>query len=347
MGSFVATGTATVSEDGTVLRSDPGMGILKGGWHCGGNPAGAGAAHNCPECKKCDNSSCVPDDGAGCDDHDACTSADGKNQGADKCNGGSCQGKKIDFPEHDGGFAEDVNVPTDLIEKVDAVLHRIPGLDAIHLEEAKGGVEAKVKDCCEKSKGIVPSGIKEVAATASLKAKVKGLTLYGPPTISRPYNLGFGSGDFDLQLGVKVDGDFTLSGKGGRRSDLCKDKDCFYGEIKGTVTVVLKATASAVICFKGGWPGAARECGSVEITPVSFSFPISAALSKNQPECGSDTHGSINFGKVKFKISVGFGITDPPVGSSGEAEFEGFKVSFPPGKFEYSYTITDGYTISF
>jgi sugar lactone lactonase YvrE len=347
MGSFVATGTATVSEDGTLLRSDPGMGILKGGWHCGGNPAGAGAAHNCPECKKCDGSTCVPDDGASCDDHDLCTSSDGKNQGPDKCQGGSCQGKKIDFPERDAGFSEDVNVPTDLIEKVDAAIHRIPGLDAITLEEAKAGVEGKVKDCCEKSKGVVSSGIKEVAVTAELKAKVKGLTVYGPPTISRPFNFGFGSGTIDLQLGVKVDGDFTISGKGGHRQDLCKDKDCFFGEIKGATNVTLKATASAVVCFTGSWPGSSRECGSVEITPLSFSSSLSVTLSKNQPECGSDTHGNVSFGNLKFKISIGFGITDPPAGSSGTAEYEGWKITFPPGKIEYSHTILDAFTIPF
>jgi hypothetical protein len=63
MGSFVATGTATVSEDGTVIRSDPGMGIVKGGWHCGGNPSGSGTTHNCPTCKKCVTPNCVADDG--------------------------------------------------------------------------------------------------------------------------------------------------------------------------------------------------------------------------------------------------------------------------------------------
>jgi hypothetical protein len=39
LGQFVSIGTGTVSEDGTVVRSDTGVGIIKGGWHCGGNPA--------------------------------------------------------------------------------------------------------------------------------------------------------------------------------------------------------------------------------------------------------------------------------------------------------------------
>ncbi len=38
LGAFVAIGTGTVSEDGTVIRSDPGFGIVKAGWHCAAPP---------------------------------------------------------------------------------------------------------------------------------------------------------------------------------------------------------------------------------------------------------------------------------------------------------------------
>ncbi len=61
MGSFVATGTATVSDDGSVLTSDPGTGIVKGGWHCGGNPSTAGTAAKCPDCARCDGRICKTD----------------------------------------------------------------------------------------------------------------------------------------------------------------------------------------------------------------------------------------------------------------------------------------------
>ncbi|MGB0386948.1 MAG: hypothetical protein ACPGWR_19205 [Ardenticatenaceae bacterium] len=39
LAQFVSIGTATVSNDGTMLVSDPGVGVVKAGWHCGGNPA--------------------------------------------------------------------------------------------------------------------------------------------------------------------------------------------------------------------------------------------------------------------------------------------------------------------
>jgi Glucodextranase, domain B/Carboxypeptidase regulatory-like domain len=44
MGLFVSIGTATVSLDGRLLRSDPGIGVVEAGWECGGNPQPAGGA---------------------------------------------------------------------------------------------------------------------------------------------------------------------------------------------------------------------------------------------------------------------------------------------------------------
>ncbi len=61
LASFVAIGSGTVSEDGSVIKSDPGVGVLKAGWHCGGNPNPTGSAGTCQECEKCQGSGCVSD----------------------------------------------------------------------------------------------------------------------------------------------------------------------------------------------------------------------------------------------------------------------------------------------
>jgi hypothetical protein len=57
---FVAIGTATVSDDGSVIASDPGTGVLKAGWHCGGDPNAAGSAGSCGDCAVCVGTQCVP-----------------------------------------------------------------------------------------------------------------------------------------------------------------------------------------------------------------------------------------------------------------------------------------------
>jgi hypothetical protein len=58
---FVAIGTATVSDDGSIIASDPGVGVLKAGWHCGGDPNASGHVADCGECNICKGDHCEPD----------------------------------------------------------------------------------------------------------------------------------------------------------------------------------------------------------------------------------------------------------------------------------------------
>jgi hypothetical protein len=44
LGRFVSIGPGTVSEDGSVITSNPGFGIIKGGWHCAGPARPTGGA---------------------------------------------------------------------------------------------------------------------------------------------------------------------------------------------------------------------------------------------------------------------------------------------------------------
>jgi len=53
IGSFVAIGTGTVSDDGQAIRSNPGVGVLKAGWHCGGDPQTRGTVADCGLCRIC------------------------------------------------------------------------------------------------------------------------------------------------------------------------------------------------------------------------------------------------------------------------------------------------------
>ena len=61
LAAFVSIGTGTVSADGALITSDPGVGVIKAGWHCGGNPNPVGSAGTCPTCQKCVGAQCVTD----------------------------------------------------------------------------------------------------------------------------------------------------------------------------------------------------------------------------------------------------------------------------------------------
>jgi hypothetical protein len=80
LGYFVSIGPGTVSDDGTVITSNAGVGILKAGWHCNGVPKASGTGDACPDCKKCDGVDCVkspicdfcPAVGSACDGQGHC-----------------------------------------------------------------------------------------------------------------------------------------------------------------------------------------------------------------------------------------------------------------------------------
>ncbi|WP_445370984.1 carboxypeptidase-like regulatory domain-containing protein [Methylomonas sp. HW2-6] len=60
---FVAIGLGTVAADGSVIKSNEGVGVIKAGWHCGSQPGGSGCASSPGECQKCvGNCQIVPDD---------------------------------------------------------------------------------------------------------------------------------------------------------------------------------------------------------------------------------------------------------------------------------------------
>jgi hypothetical protein len=86
LGQFVSIGTGTVSEDGSVVRSDPGAGLIKGGWHAQGNPQPFATTSRCGDCKRQQGSACVIDPNHNLlpctDDRNPCT--------YDICVGGIC-----------------------------------------------------------------------------------------------------------------------------------------------------------------------------------------------------------------------------------------------------------------
>jgi hypothetical protein len=95
LGMFVAIGAATVSDDGSMIASNPGVGVLKAGWHCGGDPAANGTVADCPDCKLCLNNNCNnPDpnqEGMPCKgdpNNPACT--------IDRCTNSNCDHTQID-----------------------------------------------------------------------------------------------------------------------------------------------------------------------------------------------------------------------------------------------------------
>ncbi|MCX6599191.1 MAG: hypothetical protein NTV70_22795 [Acidobacteria bacterium] len=109
IGSFVAIGTGQVSDDGLIIRSSTGVGVLKAGWHCGGDPISGGAVAQCPICFFCPGSlsNCQPQgNGTPCGNGGTCQFGRGCVGGGGcpvgytlNSNGQCCQGSMCSPPE--------------------------------------------------------------------------------------------------------------------------------------------------------------------------------------------------------------------------------------------------------
>lgn len=107
LNSFVSIGPGTVSDDGSRLVSNPGVGVVKAGWHCGGNPVVTGASYDCDQCEICDGGDCVPVEARGlipCDDLTRCTVND-------VCEGGDCEGEDVVVQSLTGPCAVGIQEP--------------------------------------------------------------------------------------------------------------------------------------------------------------------------------------------------------------------------------------------
>ena len=109
LGRFVGIGHGTVSDDGTVIASNPGVGVVEAGWHCGADPEDdAGATHTCPTCQECTGDSCglptAPSLKATCNDGDRCTIND-------RCQQGVCRGDFVRIEEIQGPCVVAVDEP--------------------------------------------------------------------------------------------------------------------------------------------------------------------------------------------------------------------------------------------
>ena len=104
LGHFVSIGPATVSEDGTIITSNPGVGIVKAGWHCGGSPGFTGSSDDCPACHSCVLNWCTADDTQPCDQSDPCKTNS-------RCSGGSCIGDDVTVTSIGGPCFGEVGLP--------------------------------------------------------------------------------------------------------------------------------------------------------------------------------------------------------------------------------------------
>lgn len=320
LASFVAIGSATVSEDGATITSDVGSGVIKAGWHCGGNPNTSGSAGTCPICKKCEGAGCVAD-----------ASQNGTIAPEDKCseckNGGL---SKIPLNTTNVEYAYSFSPPSEGVEKINSGLDKLKKIGiiaSVNLLTVTGKVSEK--ECCspKTGKGKEISGSVEGSfGSAQVKAKIWPP---GPiPSFEGTVDV-FGVAELKASAefigGVFVGAKAEVKGSVGYRKKDCSDKDADKaGCLFATLDTTLTFSASAEITGSGKLEYDCFFCvpGSVAVeasaTLGQFSLPAEiASVSYNKDSCTDGLQGgTLNWGDGEFVTNVKFSGSYQPEGGA-------------------------------
>jgi hypothetical protein len=328
LGMFTAIGTGTVSSDGSKIISNPGVGVIKAGWHCGGNPNSTGSAGTCPRCQMCNGSSCVAD-----------PSQDGNpipNNKCQICQNGSPAQIPIDPTQTQNQFT--FGLPTPMLSAITDAINSIGhplGLDlSTNLLQIQGTLSTQ--QCCDPANGLGSN------TDGNITGNFGGFTLKGKiwppgpiPDVDVEINIGTFSVEFKAKFlgGLFVNLGAQVTGQLGYRKSDCSDNSadkagCFYGSLNTTFTpgFDVELTGSAELDFGNCDPiqnptlsGCSVLSGSLSLVLGNFSWPINlSAVGYNVDNCSAGlTGGLLTAPKGSLTVSASASVGYSYAGYSG------------------------------
>ncbi len=262
---FVVEGLARVSNDGSVVVSDPGYGLSVSGWHgsvgtpqaptCGN---GCNNPHNTCRQGSCAGGGCSfqnAPDGGSCDPGKFCQTG--------KCATGQCNGtEKPDLPPvppTPSSQSVSVNLSKPF-EEIEQILQTIIGPDAPNLEVKFSGTETNAQTCCEEQSNFVPLQGIQVGGEANITGK------FPTPLAIQVGVVG--------NIGVFVDINAGLGGNLAETTNPCKNPQT-TGSL--TAQVQMGVSLDAQVVIRGQLLGAVVS-GSSAITGGATGTPVAAGL---------------------------------------------------------------------
>ena len=330
LAAFVAIGSGSVSADGAVIASDTGVGVIKAGWHCGGNPATTGSAGTCPTCQKCVGSNCNPDNAqvppqsspTDCK-KEICSGGGIVSQNNDTerpsgfcktCKDG--QPKDVDLGDWkaDAAIGANAKLPDNLKNLLEGGINRIPGVN-IQLEELKFGVQGKAKDCCDPANGdTVSLGKKEGSASVQATIRFRNVQIWPlPPTVIDKRWLQPVFGEIvEVRIlflaGAFLRSDLIFGGEGGIRTDACGSENCAFGGLTADVTAGIALEAAAQGCFSTSLSNTDYCSPTIDVSFAPLTVNVQGRAGFNQANCSAGLSGSLKLVGVKasfeFKLPL-------------------------------------------
>jgi len=227
LGEFVSIGPGTVSDDGTVVSSDPGFGVVKAGWHCGSQPnpqgccsGGGDGGGGCAACKRsesgdCNNNDCVPDDSQ---DPGECK----------QCSGGSSVPDDSDTPEAECKTCEGGSVVADSAQDDNSCGDGSPQQNCYTCKNGSCG------NNCEVVEGVIKTSVSTSPQWGSLFSKTTS-AISKIPWLRASFGTTFTG---EQELGTECCKDCTVTGP------LPYQKLSGTGKLEGKLEVIIPGTGA-------------------------------------------------------------------------------------------------------
>lgn len=322
LASFVAIGSGTVSDDGAVIKSDPGVGVLKAGWHCGGNPNPTGSAGTCADCKRCQGSQCVSDSSQ---NGNPC-----RNDQCKACNNGNCLPIPLNPTTSETQFT--FGMPSETVDKINDALESLTtvGVRAeINVLQISG--KLVTKECCGSTIGKAQQVSGSVVGTL-LSFSGEGKVWPPGPIPTFEFNLdifGFASVSVRAQFvgGVFLGISGEVKGEVGFKKNPCSanaaDRDgCFFANLGATMTPSLSAQIGGSVSVTFDCIGCTETTitGEASLVLGELSWPLNiSSVGFNESSCDSGLTGGIfQPGPGEFKVFASISATWEPEGSPSE-----------------------------
>ncbi len=249
-------------------------------------------------------------DGEECDDMDMCTEND-------MCMMGECVGEDVDTSEFtdDTSVGIEVGAPTAVVNLINSAVNYIPGVD-ITIQEVKGSVSAKSKDCCDPVDGIIDEGVREAQAMVSLNAAIEDIPIWGAP-FDLELDLEVVELEFEFNAGVFLNSFLSFAGSAGYRVNDCTDIDCVFGSLSAGFIVEPRVSLEGEACLEIEIGPVDREyCAGFNITPLKITIPYTGSVFWNKDACGDNFTGQIGVGEITFTAEACVPFADVCVGVS-------------------------------
>jgi transglutaminase-like putative cysteine protease len=189
-----------------------------------------------------------------------------------------------------------VSAPPELVDKIKNVINSIPGVN-VNLKEVEAEFTAQSRDCCKDGQ-IVKGGERYKEGSLELSAALKGITLWGPPTIKIERDFGAITASIDIEVGVKLDSDFSVTGVVGYRESDCIPESCYYGAVKAGASISTKLTMQITGCVESVLTP--KSCADIEFTPAQITVGVEGSVGYNSKEACNGWTGDVKLGSIEF-----------------------------------------------